>query len=221
MENVNPTRSELLYRKQQIKLARQGMDLLKKKRDALLREFLPIIDETMKLALRLERATAEAQRALALANAVEGKYILKSVSFATKGEVLVDITGTHVMGVPIPVIRKAEMPVKTELERGYSITGVSARVDYTAKKFEEIVDIMIQSADIETRLRRLGEELQKTNRRVNALENVVLPELEEQVKFIFSSLDERAREDHFRLKKVKSKILERKILQRQAMGSDA
>ncbi|MCJ7744803.1 MAG: V-type ATP synthase subunit D, partial [Actinobacteria bacterium] len=66
MENVNPTRSELLYRRQQIKLANQGMDLLKKKRDALLREFLPIIDETMRLSLRLERATADAQAALAL-----------------------------------------------------------------------------------------------------------------------------------------------------------
>ena len=86
---------------------------------------------------------------------------------------------------------------------------VSARVDQTASKFEEIIDLMIQSADIETRLRRLGEELQKTNRRVNALENTVIPELTEQVKFIFSSLDERAREDHFRLKKVKKKILQR------------
>ncbi len=209
MENVNPTRSELLYRRQQIKLASQGMDLLKKKRDALLREFLPIIDETMRLSLRLERATADAQAALALASAVEGKTVLRSVSFATKGEVLVDISGTHVMGVPIPVIRKSETPIKTELERGYSITGVGARIDQTAEKFEEIVDLMIESADIETRLRRLGEELQKTNRRVNALENTVIPELEEQVKFIFSSLDERAREDHFRLKKVKKKIVAR------------
>jgi|SRR5450756_1699203 len=209
MENVNPTRSELLYRRQQIKLANQGMDLLKKKRDALLREFLPIIDETMRLSLRLERATADAQAALALASAVEGKTVLRSVSFATKGEVLVDISGTHVMGVPIPVIRKAETPIKTELARGYSITGVGARIDQTAEKFEEIVDLMIESADIETRLRRLGEELQKTNRRVNALENTVIPELEEQVKFIFSSLDERAREDHFRLKKVKKKIVAR------------
>lgn len=210
MEKVNPTRSELLYRRQQIRLADQGKDLLKKKRDALLREFLPIIDETMKLSLRLERATADAQSALALAEAVEGRQVLQSVSFATKGEVQVDISGTHVMGVPIPVIRKAETPIKTELERGYSITGVSARIDQTAEKFEEIVDLMIESADIETRLRRLGEELQKTNRRVNALENVVIPELEEQVKFIFSSLDERAREDHFRLKKVKKKIMQRK-----------
>ena len=209
MENVNPTRSELLYRRQQIKLAVQGMDLLKKKRDALLREFLPIIDETMRLSLRLERATADAQQALAMAESVEGKIVLRSVSFATKGEVLVDISGTHVMGVPIPVIRKAETPIKTELKRGYSITGVGARIDHTAEKFEEIVDLMIESADIETRLRRLGEELQKTNRRVNALENTVIPELEEQVKFIFSSLDERAREDHFRLKKVKKKIVAR------------
>ncbi len=209
MEKVNPTRSELLYRRQQIRLASQGMELLKKKRDALLREFLPIIDETMKLSLRLERATADAQAALALTKAVEGKSVLRSVGFATKGEVLVDIFGTHVMGVPIPVIRKSTAPIKTELTRGYGITGVSARIDSTAAKFEEIIDLMIQSADIETRLRRLGEELQKTNRRVNALENTVIPELAEQVKFIFSSLDERAREDHFRLKKVKKKIIER------------
>lgn len=216
MEKVNPTRSELLYRRQQIRLAEQGMDLLKKKRDALLREFLPIIDETMKLSIQLERATMDAQATLALAQSIEGRDVLQSVSFATKGEVQVDISGTHVMGVPIPVIRKAATPIKTELKRGYAITGVSSRVDQTASKFEEIVDLMIQSADIETRLRRLGEELQKTNRRVNALENVVVPELKEQVKFIFSALDERAREDHYRLKKVKSKIVKRKLEEKKA-----
>lgn len=209
MEKVKSTRGELLWRKQQLQLAVQGMELLKKKRDALLREFLPIIDETMKLSLRLERATQEAQETLAMAKAVDGEAAVTSVSFATKGEVHVDITGTHVMGVPIPVIRKAEAPLRNDLNRGYSLTGVSARIGYTAQKFEEIVGTMIESADIETRLRRLGEELQKTNRRVNALENVVVPELEEQVKFIYSALDERAREDHFRLKKVKKKIKER------------
>jgi len=118
-EKVNPTRSELLYRRQQIKLAEHGMDLLKKKRDALLREFLPIIDETMKLSMRLERATADAQQSLALTKAVEGKSVVKSVGFATKGEVLVDIFGTHVMGVPIQVIRKSEVALKNELGRGY------------------------------------------------------------------------------------------------------
>lgn len=210
MDKVKPTRSELLNRKQQVDLASQGMELLKKKRDALLREFLPIIDETMRLSLQLERATADAQASLATARAVEGKTVVQSISLATKGEILVDISGTHVMGVPIPVISKAESPLRTELSRGYSVTGVSARIGDTAQKFEEIVDTMIESADVETRLRRLGEELQKTNRRVNALENIVIPELEEQIKFIYNALDERAREDHFRLKKVKKKITEKK-----------
>lgn len=210
MEKVKSTRSELLSRKQQVGLASQGMELLKKKRDALLREFLPIIDETMRLSLRLERATADAQESLAMSKAVDSGPVVQSVSLATKGEILVDITGTHVMGVPIPVIRKAESPIKNELNRGYSVTGVSARIGDTASKFEQIIDTMIESADIETRLRRLGEELQKTNRRVNALENIVIPELQQQIKFIYSALDERAREDHYRLKKVKSKIMAKK-----------
>ncbi len=86
---------------------------------------------------------------------------------------------------------------------------MSSRIDGIADKFEEIIDVIIESADIETRLKRLGEELRKTNRRVNALENVVIPDLSEQIKFINMSLEERAREDIFRLKKVK-KALERK-----------
>lgn len=209
MEQVHPTRSELLKRKANRALADQGMNLLKRKRDALLAEFMPIIDETMRLSLRLERVTADAQYDLAMAKAKDGGPAVRSASYAAQGEVLVDITGTHVMGVPIPVIRKGQSSMRNVLKRGYGITGVSSRVDSTAEKFEEIIDVIIESADIETRLRRLGEELRKTNRRVNALENVVVPELAEQIKFIFSSLDERAREDHFRLKKVKKKILER------------
>ncbi|MDY6796893.1 MAG: V-type ATP synthase subunit D [Actinomycetota bacterium] len=209
MEQVNPTRSELLKLKANRSLADQGMNLLKRKRDALLQEFMPIIDETMRLSLRLERVTADAQFDLAMAKAKDGGQSVRSTSYAAQGEVLVDITGTHVMGVPIPVIRKGQSTMRSALKRGYSITGVSSRVDSAAEKFEEIIDVIIESADIETRLRRLGEELRKTNRRVNALENVVVPEFDDQIKFIEMSLEERFREDIFRLKKVK-KALERK-----------
>jgi V/A-type H+-transporting ATPase subunit D len=209
MEQVRPTRSELLRLKVNRNLAEQGMNLLKRKRDALLREFMPIIDETMRLSLRLERVTADAQYELAMAKAKEGGQTVRSVSFATQGEVLVDVTGTHVMGVPIPTIRKGQSTMKPVYKRGYGVTGVSSRVDSVAEKFEEIIDVIIESADIETKLRRLGEELRKTNRRVNALENIVIPDFDEQIKFIHMSLEERAREDVFRLKKVK-KALERK-----------
>jgi hypothetical protein len=111
----------------------------------------------MRLSLRLERVTANAQFDLAMAKAKDGGTTVRSASYAAQGEVLVDITGTHVMGVPIPVIRKGQSSMRNVLKRGYGITGVSSRVDSAAEKFEEIMDVIIESADIETRLRRLGE----------------------------------------------------------------
>ncbi|MEL7667051.1 MAG: V-type ATP synthase subunit D [Actinomycetota bacterium] len=206
MEEVRPTRSELLERKQQITLAEQGMDLLKQKRDALLIEFMSVMDETLRLSNDLQRTTNEAQYSLAIAKAVDGTVSVRSAAFATRGEVTIDMTGSKIMGIAVPVVTKGESPLRTSFTRGYAITGVSSRIDETADKFERILDVIIEYADIETRLKRLGEEIQKTNRRVNALEQITVPQLKEQVSYIRQALDERAREELFRLKKVKKKI---------------
>jgi V/A-type H+-transporting ATPase subunit D len=210
VEEVRPTRSELLERKQQITLAEQGMDLLKQKRDALLIEFMSVMDETLRLSNDLQRTTNEAQYSLAIAKAVDGTVSVRSAAFATRGEVTIDMTGTKIMGIAVPVVTKGESPLRTSFTRGYAITGVSSRIDETADKFERILDVIIEYADIETRLKRLGEEIQKTNRRVNALEQITVPQLREQVAYIRQALDERAREDLFRLKKVKKKIESKK-----------
>lgn len=210
MEEVRPTRSELLERKQQITLAEQGMDLLKQKRDALLIEFMSVMDETLRLSNDLQRTTNEAQYSLAISKAVDGTVAVRSAAFATRGEVTIDMTGTKIMGIAVPVVTKGESPLRTSFTRGYAITGVSSRIDETADKFERILDVIIEYADIETRLKRLGEEIQKTNRRVNALEQVTVPQLKEQVAYIRQALDERSREDLFRLKKVKKKIEQKK-----------
>lgn len=210
MEEVRPTRSELLERKQQITLAEQGMDLLKQKRDALLIEFMSVMDETLRLSSDLQRTTREAQYSLAIAKAVDGVVSVRSAAFATRGEITIDMTGTKIMGISVPVVTKGESPLRTSFTRGYAITGVSSRIDETADKFERILDVIIEYADIETRLKRLGEEIQKTNRRVNALEQITVPSLKEQVAYIRQALDERAREDLFRLKKVKRKIEQKK-----------
>ena len=210
MEEVRPTRSELLDRRSQIQLAEQGMDLLKQKRDALLIEFMSVMDETLRLSTTLQRAVSDAQYSLAVAKSVDGNVSVRSVAMATKGDVVVDMTGTKIMGVSVPVVTKGESPVRSSFTRGYSITGVSSRIDETADRFERILDVIIAYADIETRLKRLGEEIQKTNRRVNALEQITVPALREQVAYIRMTLDERAREDLFRLKKVKKKIESRK-----------
>ena len=210
MEEVRPTRSELLERRGQIQLAQQGMDLLKQKRDALLIEFMSVMDETLRLSGMLQKATAEAQYSLAVAKSVDGNVSVRSVGMATKGDISVDMTGTKIMGISVPVVTKGESPVRSSFTRGYSITGVSSRIDESADKFEMILDVIIEYADIETRLKRLGEEIQKTNRRVNALEQITVPALREQVAYIRQTLDERAREDLFRLKKVKKKIERKK-----------
>ena len=213
MEEVRPTRSELLERRSQISLAQQGMDLLKKKRDALLIEFMSVMDETLRLSSVLQKNASEAQYSLAVAQSVDGTVALASAALATKGEITVDMTGTKIMGVSVPVVTKGESPVRTSFTRGYSITGVSSRIDDTADRFEQVLDVIIEYADIETRLKRLGDEIQKTNRRVNALEQITVPQLQDQVAYIRMTLDERAREDLFRLKKVKKKIERKKAEQ--------
>ena len=213
MEEVRPTRAELLERKQQIGLAQQGMDLLKQKRDALLIEFMSVMDETLRLSESLQKTVSEAQYSLAVAKAVDGTVTLRSAGLATQGEVVVDMSGTKIMGVAVPVVTKGESPLRTSFTRGYAVTGISSRVDETADKYERILEVIIEYADIETRLKRLGEEINKTNRRVNALEQVTVPSLREQVGYISQTLDERAREDLFRLKKVKKKIESKKAAQ--------
>jgi V/A-type H+-transporting ATPase subunit D len=213
MEEVRPTRAELLERRSQIGLAQQGMDLLKQKRDALLIEFMSVMDETLRLSGSLQKNVSEAQYALAVAKAVDGTVALRSAGMATKGEIVVDMSGTRIMGVSVPVVTKGESPIRSSFTRGYAVTGVSSRVDETADKFERILDVIIEYAGIETRLKRLGEEINKTNRRVNALEQITIPALTEQVTYIRQTLDERAREDLFRLKKVKRKIERKKAAQ--------
>jgi V/A-type H+/Na+-transporting ATPase subunit D len=213
MEEIRPTRSELLERRAQIGLAEQGKDLLKQKRDALLIEFMSVMDETLRLSAEMEETTHEAQFALALAKAVDGSVAVRSASFATRNEIQIGMSGAKIMGVSVPVVTKRGSPIRSAFQRGYSVIGVSSRIDETAEKFEVILDVIIDSADIETRLKRLGEEVQRTNRRVNALEQIFIPQLTQQVRFIRMTLDERAREDLFRLKKVKKSLEKRRAKQ--------
>jgi V/A-type H+-transporting ATPase subunit D len=206
---VSPTRTEFLAKKAQITIAEEGKDLLKEKRDALLIEFMSLMDRVLEISERLDKIATEARYALSLAEAVDGPVTVKSTSFATKGEVLVEMGGSYIMGVPVPDVRKKSIS-RTALTRGYSIIGVSSRVDEVAEKFEDEINAVIEIAAEETRLKRLGDEIQKTRRRVNALEHIVVPALKEQVKYIQMVLEERAREDLFRLKKVKKTIEKRK-----------
>jgi V/A-type H+-transporting ATPase subunit D len=208
MEQVNPTRMELIKKKTQIKLAEQGRDLLREKMDALIQEFFRIMESVSKSRDELEVVANAAQRSLLTALAVDDSVTLKSASFATRKGLFIDIKGKNIMGVPVPVLEKKRVS-KSILERGYSIISTSGRIDEAAEKFEMELDLIIGLAETETSLKRLGGEIQMTRRRVNALEQVLIPDLKKQAKYIKNTIDEREREDLFRLKKVK-KIIERK-----------
>jgi V/A-type H+-transporting ATPase subunit D len=208
VEQVNPTRMELIKKRAQIKLAEQGRDLLREKMDALIQEFFHIMVSVSKSREELEIASTSAQRSLYVARAVDDPVTLKSASFATKRAVTLDIRGKNIMGVPVPLVERKTV-TKSVLERGYSLIGTSGRIDEVAEKYEAKLDLIIELAETETSLRRLGDEIQMNRRRVNALEQVLIPELKRQAKYIKISIEEKEREDLFRLKKVK-KLIERR-----------
>jgi len=208
VEQVHPTRMELIKKNGQIKLAEQGRDLLREKMDALIQEFFQIMVSVSKSREELEIAAVAAQRSLCVAEAVDDIVALKSASFATKRALTLDIRGKNIMGVPVPLVERKSVS-KSVLERGYSMIGTSGRIDEAAERYETELDLIIGLAETETSLRRLGDEIQNNRRRVNALEQVLIPELKRQAKYIKVAIEEREREDLFRLKKVK-KLLERR-----------
>jgi V/A-type H+-transporting ATPase subunit D len=205
MEQVRATRAELLAKKKQIALARQGRDLLKEKRNALLQEFMRTAEQVLRESSELERSVGESALALAMAEALDGPEAVRSAAFAARGQVTLEVTGVNIMGVPVPLIEKKSV-ARGPLDRGYSLSGVSSRIETAAEAFETQLDLIIELAASEMRLRRLAEEIGRTTRRVNALDNVLIPRLEAQRDYIQMVMEEREREDLFRLKRVKVKL---------------
>lgn len=205
MEQIRATRAQLLAKKKQILLARQGRDLLKQKRNALLKELMRLAEQVVRGSDELEQSVGEAVAALALAEALDGPEAVQSAALAAQGQISLTVSVTNIMGVLTPVIEQKNL-VRGPLDRGYSLNGVSSRIEAAAEAFESQLELIIELASSEMRLRRLAEEIGRTTRRVNALENVLIPRLEAQRNYIQMVLEEREREDLFRLKRVKLKL---------------
>jgi V/A-type H+-transporting ATPase subunit D len=202
MQKVTVTRMELLAKKEQITLAQKGLELLEQKRTALLQELMRTADRALARSDALQKSAAEARRALARAEALAGTAAVRSTAMATRGDLALEVQATNVMGVSVPVIEQKRVS-RSVFGRGYALSGTSVTIDEAATAFEDEVDSLIELAESELRLRRLADEIQRTARRVNALEQVVLPRLKAECRAIQIALDERERADHFRLKRVK------------------
>jgi V/A-type H+-transporting ATPase subunit D len=204
-DTVSPTRMNLLQRQNQVKLAQQGVDLLKKKRDALVADFFNIVRRALAARERLMLNAGEGYTLLSLAKAVEGREVLESAALADSRRLEVGIETRNVWGTRIPTITTSEIR-RSVLARGQDPVAVTARTVESADRFEEIVAALLEVASTEVTLRKIGEEIRKTTRRVNALEQVVIPRIRGEIRYIRDVLEQRAREDVFRLKRIKAKL---------------
>ncbi|HTY14383.1 MAG TPA: V-type ATP synthase subunit D [Methanoregulaceae archaeon] len=206
MADIKPTRSELINLKRRIALSERGYKILKMKRDGLILEFFKVLadakDSRGELMARYQRAV----QSMALANTVEGAIGVKSAALSVKESPGITLSSKNIMGVVVPEIESSKVR-KNLVDRGYGVLGTTSIIDETATSFEELVEAIIASAEIETTMKRLLDEIESTKRRVNALEFKVIPELSETRNFIKMRLDEMEREELFRLKKIKARTV--------------
>ena len=202
--NVKPTRSELIALKKRIKLSERGYKLLKMKRDGLILEFFKVLAEAKDLKTELAEKYARAQEMIAIAETVEGTIGVKAAAMAASENPEIDLKSKNIMGVVVPKIESKSVK-KSLNERGYGVIGTSAAIDEAAEAFEDLVECIILSAELETTMKRLLDEIEGTKRRVNALEFKVIPEQVEARNFIKMRLDEMEREELTRLKRTKGK----------------
>jgi V/A-type H+-transporting ATPase subunit D len=204
LRDIKPTRSELINLKRKIRLSERGYKILKMKRDGLILEFFKVLAVAKDTRGDLTNKYSQAVEMMALANTVEGAVGVKSAAFSVKEVPEISLKSKNIMGVIVPEIGSTKVR-KSLVDRGYGMLGTSPVIDETATAFEELVESIIESAEIETTMKRLLDEIESTKRRVNALEFKVIPELTEAQDFIKMRLDEMEREELFRLKKIKSR----------------
>jgi V/A-type H+-transporting ATPase subunit D len=203
-QDVKPTRSELINLKKKIKLSESGHKLLKMKRDGLILEFFKILNEARNVRTELDVAYVNAVGKINLACAVNGKVAVKSTAFTAKESPEIELSGHNIMGVVVPKISSTGVR-KPLFERGYGIIGTNSYIDESADAYEDLVEKIIAAAELETAMKRLLDEIEKTKRRVNALEFKVIPELIATMKYIRFVLEEMERENTFRLKRIKAR----------------
>jgi len=209
LQNVKPTRMELLKLRRRVKLADKGHRLLKEKRDALISEFMVVIKEYKDARKKVEENLKVAFYNLLMAEVLLGSRDLEQISGITLRDINLDFMIKNIMGVSVPIM-KVDNLIRRVHERGYGFLSTNAKLDDAAKNFEESILSVVKLAEIEESVRRIAEEVEKTKRRVNALEYIVIPRLKATIKHIEMRMEEIERESFLRLKKIKASLEARK-----------
>lgn len=205
--NVNPTRMELTNLKRKLVTAQRGHKLLKDKRDELMRRFLDLVRENKELRRKVEEGIARANAHMAVARSIMSDNTIDVALMLPTQSMELDISEQNVMSVMIP---KYDVKMKTAKEDdiysyGYAFT--SDDLDIAVKSLSDIMPLMLRLAEVEKSCQMMADEIEKTRRRVNALEHVMIPQYQETIKYITMKLDENERSTTTRLMKVKDMML--------------
>ena len=205
---VNPTRMELTRLKKKLVTATRGHKLLKDKRDELMRQFLELVRENKALREPVEAGIAAANKNFVLARAGMDDEVLNVAMMAPMQEVYLEASERNVMSVEIPVFAYKTRSGDENNIYSYGFAFTSSDLDGAIKSLSDILPDLLRLAEVEKSCQLMAAEIEKTRRRVNALEHVVIPELRENIKYITMKLDENERSTQIRLMKVKDMMLE-------------
>ncbi|PSH01413.1 MAG: V-type ATP synthase subunit D [Nanohaloarchaea archaeon SW_10_44_10] len=202
-QDIKPTRSEELRLKERIELAENGHDILEKKRDGLIHEFMEITGDAKEVNQELADVYSQARLKLLMSKIYDGEDMVQANAFPVKDEPKITSSTQNIMGVVVPEIESEKISTSI-LQREYGITSASSRIDSVADKYEKLLEKIVEAAETQTKILKLLNEIEKTKRRVNALEHKVIPEQKDALEMISQSLEESEREETFRMKKVKN-----------------
>ncbi len=204
---VNPTRMELTRLKKKLATAVKGHRLLKDKRDELMREFLDLVRENMTLRRKVEEGIRRANTNFVVAKAGMSEEMLRTAVMAPRQEILLEQGVRNVMSVDIPVFTATMRTPDPSDIYSYGFAFTSGDLDDALKSLSDVLPDMLKLAETEKSCQLMAAEIEKTRRRVNALEHVIIPETRSGIRYITMKLDENERSTQIRLMKVKDMML--------------
>ena len=218
---INPTRMELTRLKGRLRTATRGHKLLKDKRDELMKQFLEVVRRNRELRAKVEKGLEEANAAFTVASAIMSPEMLEQALLYPKQSVELDMKFKNIMSVDVPVYEfhtKNEDP--TEIYP-YGFAQTSGELDSALEALNQVFQDMLELAQVEKTMQLLAEDIEKTRRRVNALEYVMIPQFQENIKYITMKLDENERGNITRLMKVKDMVLKEALEDKKSKNARA
>lgn len=201
---IHPTRTNLLLLKDKARSVLNSIGILKARKQALIKEFLAATVPFLRSREDIRESYGKALRELALSLGREGKDTLESITLATERDFKIDVIEKSIWGLRYKDIVIHDAPVRDADKRGYNEYGTTPHLEEGANLFEKLLESMLHLAEYECKLKRLGDEILRTTRRIKVLEEMVFPNLKLQIKTITQYIGERERESFYRLKHVKN-----------------